>query len=1123
MLRVLDMLADQPTALSRKVGRPFPADYAAISNTVTTPFSGELRDELAWECCILCRYADRINSFLGAKQHFERLLLTGDYDSASGVFEDITSTYGCSLWAIDAGVLVSEYGRGLAANREFVKSIGEELENKNVLGHAAFYSQRAERNVSTASYDREVRDLLGKALSVSGLVGLIAKFWFAVDFATFDRYDRLADVVYYGSPFPIVDRYATFVRVLQTVACHCDFAFTPSLVTIVKKASSLFCDSRIRLLVHHLEPETEVVQNDPADRLAEITHHYTVGEYHQASLAAEAALVVHPDCFEFYELFAKSQLHLGEGFRNPLPDGSVSQDLLLNVYNVLKKNQDTPKSLELLRKVCYSFDSARFASQVLAFICENGTGDNPIDYRLFGGINGIAASARFATCFRDPSDGLRFLTSLRSRYAANNAVELFSEILSRPKTGHRASALRNVPPARELKYRAAFWLQLRDYQGAITEYKRLRSEAGGKMPFHEDVVRGLFKAYLGAGMYEDAIRLIVDTYLMNRHLLLAIRLKDCLDVAAGRGATTEPTEICRPIFYSICYREGLLGNGLWDVYVQYDDFLTSHGVVKPSDLLLSLGDYDQDRVIYFLRHVCVPEVMDNSPFAFATTKELEDERIVLCQALQQLDHENADLYSREIHELMRRGMIRESIRNVDRSKIYIDTSGIAKSLDSLCREKFQRCLLFASLDERLRKTPALRQLLSEGSPARVIVWTDMGFEAFREVFDDIKRRYIFSNEYGLDSYISVRVRHGTLAGQIRSHFEAEHLITRLNAETGSYDENKYWKETTFVGLGGDVPQKANVLLMEFSREIDRVIDTVKNRWLQIKGEQNGFEGMFDFDYSCEQLLELWAKLFVKDEVASYDNFIAAIFSELNHRTTENLERVQRRVREDLRDRLTHALDTLLARTSELHCALHLSQFAASVTRCRTNIQNELETIAGWFENFEQAPLPDFEFEHLVDTTIEMVRKCYPSRAICPKLCVQSGLYCQGAVFTSFIDIMFIVLENVARHSTCDGTDTIVPTVAAQVENGKFRLDVSNDIPESADIPRLRRRLEDLSKKGGPGDSDSVIRAEGGSGYYKLLKIVRYDLRRAHYDVSFAISEDNRFIASIQMPIEGITV
>lgn len=320
-----------------------------------------------------------------------------------------------------------------------------------------------------------------------------------------------------------------------------------------------------------------------------------------------------------------------------------------------------------------------------------------------------------------------------------------------------------------------------------------------------------------------------------------------------------------------------------------------------------------------------------------------------------------------------------------------------------------------------------------------------------------------------------------------------------------------------------MPRKANVLLMEFSREIDRIIDTVKNRWLQIKGEQNGFEGMFDFDYSYDQLLGLWAKLFVKDDVASYDNFIGAIFSELNHRTTENLERVQRRVREDLRDSLTHALDTLLTRTSELHSALHPSQFAASVTRCRTNIQNELETIAGWFENVEQATLPDFEFEHLVDTTIEMVRKCYPSHSLSPRLEIQGGLRCQGSVFVSFIDIMFIILENVAKHSTRDGTDTIVPMIAVNAVDGRFLLEVTNEIPESVDIPWLRGRLEQLREEGKPGVSDRFVRAEGGSGYYKLLKIIRHDLGRDVYDVCFHISTDNRFVTSIQMPIEGITI
>jgi hypothetical protein len=977
--------------------------------------------------------------------------------------------------------------------------------------------------VSSTAYDHEIRRQFGVASSQAIIRYVTAGLWFRLGFATFDEYTRLSEALYFGSIFPIVDRYNAFVRVLQTVACTDTSVLKTSLRAVVGMAAKLFADPRLRLLKHLIEPTSDVQESTVGCQLAEITHRYTMGDYGYVSKASESSLQENQDCLEFYEFFAKSLLHMKAPFRNPLPDTCVAHRVLASIFSVLKKDEDTSRSLEFLRKFSYFFDSARLGVQVLAFVLQSRSDSTSLDPRLLASLNGITPTARFATCFSRASEGLSLINRLDALYPQNKANEFFRVIVGQNKAQSECTVV-GVPLARQFKYRAEASLRVQDYARAIIDYQNLLREAGDGTPFQEDGILGLFASYLGARSHTECARLIVDTYILNKHLLSAIRWGPLIRLLDDPEVSRDPHDICWPILQSILTREGHIANDSWSLYVRCDDFLNARGMDKPSEVLCHSDQFPRNHLVYFLRHVCVPEVLCNSPTAFESTHQLENERITICQALLDLDPTDAETYSKEIHELIRTGMIRSSLKHVLKSKIYIDTSGIVKSLSPLCSEKFKRCLALTSLDEHLRKTPAVQEALCQTDRSdNVIVWTDLGFEIFKEVFDDIKKRFIFSDEYGLDSYISVRIRHGTLAGQLRSQFENEHLITRLNREMGKYDENGHWTEMVFRAFGEEVCKGVNSLLIEFSQFIDDTIDVVKRTWLQIRGKPNNNAGLFDFDYTDKDLLHLWGKVFIEAEVSTYEGFIEAVFAELKARTHRNLEVVQDRIRGELKERLIDALDTMSGRVFSLHADIQHSSFSNAVTRCRTGIQNELDLIAEWFENIEQGSFPDFTFSNVVDTTLAMVDRCYPSQDLRPTISIDDhNVLWHGTTFTSLIDLMFIILENVAKHSALDESGTIVPLLAARVSDSRFDLRVSNPIRNVPNITELKARLAQLDYAGGATGSGKLVRTEGGSGYYKLNKIIKHDLKRNQYQVSFGVIGNNEFLAAISMETEGIT-
>jgi hypothetical protein len=92
-------------------------------------------------------------------------------------------------------------------------------------------------------------------------------------------------------------------------------------------------------------------------------------------------------------------------------------------------------------------------------------------------------------------------------------------------------------------------------------------------------------------------------------------------------------------------------------------------------------------------------------------------------------------------------------------------------------------------------------------------------------------------EHGLDCYLSIRIRHGALSGQLRGPLEEEKIITQRAGATQLYKRNDYWLDK-FNYLDGGSVEQLNALLATFSHDYDEVIDTFVSERVQVQSDQN---------------------------------------------------------------------------------------------------------------------------------------------------------------------------------------------------------------------------------------------------------------------------------------------
>jgi len=497
--------------------------------------------------------------------------------------------------------------------------------------------------------------------------------------------------------------------------------------------------------------------------------------------------------------------------------------------------------------------------------------------------------------------------------------------------------------------------------------------------------------------------------------------------------------------------------------------------------------------------------MDSST-AYATTEELENERIKVCQLLRELDPANEDTYANEISLLQRRAALRGAIRSANRSKIYIDTGAIEASLDGRLRELFDRFRTIGRLD------PSRRHLLPQSlaSARDVFIVSDESIAIHQKLFEDLRNRFISSDEHGLDSYLSVRVRHGTLAGQIRNAFERYHLATRRDSATGSYEVNEYWISrvpSTYASY------YLEDVLAEFSATIDSMIEDVKSNWVQIRTAELR-DAYFDYEFTQEETTELYARTLQVDD---FEVFAEIVFDVLWARTEDNLRRLRAAIIGSLGDRLTSALDKLreeVEKFGDIPASL-----LSDIANCRTAIQNELQIIAEWFVVERDGTPDDFDITLAIDSSIEIVRKTFPLDCGLLESRVEKGLLLKGRVFPHLLDLLYILMENVIKHSR---PEKVRSAVSAGHNENRLWIQVENTLKSGTDAVQLSERIPELKARVSETSAHERIRREGGTGFYKLGKILQHDLKAADWDVDIMV-KDRTFRVRVEMDLEGIGI
>ena len=385
-----------------------------------------------------------------------------------------------------------------------------------------------------------------------------------------------------------------------------------------------------------------------------------------------------------------------------------------------------------------------------------------------------------------------------------------------------------------------------------------------------------------------------------------------------------------------------------------------------------------------------------------------------------------------------------------------------------------------------------------------------GDELLVEMVERVESEYLSNPDHGLDAYLSMRVRHGSLAGHVRGPLQSAELVTSKKAEGVGYVENTRWKNE-LRGLSTKQQDELQAALARFSARVDGLLDEIIKNRLQIRGVLRP-EGAFALPTTPMFLHILRA--FVTAKTTASD-FIDLVILMIEIRLTGLLTDVQGLIAIGLKDAIGDEMESLRRDLEEVLPSPAFERLNGAIAQCAPELQAAIDRVAEWFS------APKDAMRDVVATADWMVELALAATKSAnagfdPKVTkdLSGGVHFSKSGVSEFLDILFIILGNVSQHSGVGHSPWIAISITRDAARGpdaclvRVESQVAEGVQE-ASASRLQR-IRDLI---GSGSHRSQMNKEGGTGLLKLQRMIDLDQRRS---LDFGFTAEGAFFMEIRM-------
>jgi hypothetical protein len=1065
-----------------------------------------LKQELYWAFALIEQDRALLEEFIIHSRNLTDHVHHTDSSGATSVLDAIEKTTGQSMWLIEARIATLQYFSGLEKQKQYVNAIQSDAP-QSFSGAIAFWvSRRNEETVSTLRFNEDFRQELSGWMIPESL-----KIYLDYRITGFTPTDRraLADILAVEATMSRVDLFETTITILSTLISTADVVEKSMLFSLLKSVQPLH-DERFTALTALLGMQEESYKSlNLNNNILRAGDSWVSGNLLNASALAKTELSQSPsNALAIFQAARYTDFEI-----DAQPTLGFTNTIVQHLSAVLQRGSVLKSATAHLDKISRNFRFLPIAPVLLALV-------GRFDLKLRIENQQLAIALFIASPMLHPIHVVAFELPEAKSYA----TECFRKLGSRPcvhyalvATGAQVSLSHDLSRTSALwaQYQFARWQTDRPTMLALLTQLDEIGDISSQRETHSEKIKLLWHLE----NHGEAINAVANYATQDPEGRRSLPLQMLFSEREYNDFKPYRQTPHIHVALSTYIEEFEDRDALVTLRSLWDEIIDGSIIKQPTDLADPKHGYSVGLVVYFLDHVCSEEVMDISTI-YESSNDITLERLHICERLIELDPENASRYRDEIF-LISKGL------KVDEGRARFDQSRVQVNLDALTRWAHRE------LDERFKRFERLVNAGLGGSDRdfevaieRIYTTENSQSASFENVVENeasdllvriigsFFTQYMQHPEYGLDSYLSLRVRHGSLTGTISGPFDMAGMLLIHVAANGGYSP-----PNTLLRLVPNLTDEQRssifVAFITFTEKFQQITDRLSGELFHVRSSHKP-EGIFPNHLGIFELNTIRAQFHTDHTL---DNLIYSCATVFTYAISKSLATAKQVLNEQTIHDTETAVDRLREQLNSILQPQQRVELDNLITNAFSDTQRAILEVAEWFRgDFTEQLQTSFTFDQILDVALEATKRSYRGRPfqIDRNIDITEP---QGVdVLTEVVDILFILFANALTHSEVPGgTDIVVQAykidqlLTIRVENS-----VAPFVQNAATLEKLARIRTAMSS----GDYLLATRTEGGSGLMKLKKIAAL---HPNHSLDFGFDGAQSFFAEVSLSMRSIPV
>ena len=1079
-------------------------------------------ESLDFALYIIEKCSFQIADYIKLENTYENYLFSCNYKEAKKTISKIEDKVGISLWSCGQKLILAEQEKGLEGNKRLLSQYLEVASKNRVLSALLeFFSYRAEEGTSLNNYNEKVDKFL-KNFEEDEIT--FHYFSYKLQLQKIDFEDDMKYIFQIDCQFSAIDMYNSFIEVLQRAFAN-GIKVNELIWDRIKRVSFLIDDFRMNNLLVFKGENVHPFLKKNVLRCLEL---YTLRQYEATIEELSKYLEQNYNDFQMWIIYIKCHILSRKKFEN-------KNEVIRELYSVYSLSEDCMKAKARLMFGLKKYSDTTWHYKLRSIISRK---------LIYSNIN---KEEIILSLLNEHTITPKLISLMPCENLKNTIFNGISTLI--PETLRTLAFNGNYGEEvqecfRDKLYRADYLRNKGNYEEALKYLDSIECEQLGDILYIEEkILRLRYVILYEAGKYEEAMCIIVNAYFENKNLIKRCDLKFLYLKLKKSHNKKIYSQIEYPIFVYLYDELDTKKHR-----IAFSNFLDAQSIFNSDELIDKIST--ESKSLFFFEKICTLNVLKREVRLSKSAYEASKIRLSILQKLIEVNPDHQKEYLNEKSAITTKTEINNRIRQVSQRKVYVDEEKIKLEKRDIFMENFQKYLLLKSFSTDIegfdvtdkRNIDSITKVLNriEESKKNSRLYSQRVL-ALKDLISDIMYEFLRNEHYGLDTYLSSRIRHGYCKSQLTKELREHHLmLAASDDESPTYDVSPYWDAKIELGQEADYC-RLKEMLSDFTHDIENKIQEIRKEWIRIKISDDEV-GMFDFTTFVRYM-----QVVDSDNIIDFDVMYSRITSELWGYTNRCLEFIRKRVLMELREFYYRELSDLEKKIRELENSSIkniIQELNGNITLCRAKISNIVTEFANIFYK-DDILYEDYNLEDLATTCIGIEKQIH---AGFEDTNIEQYIYGEkklsGSSFSYFVEIIIMLLNNAVTHAgfqnlsevqlhlqiCMNKEDPSVIEIIDRLKNDKRNwseenllvIIVTNNLAPDKDVDDIRLNVESTFKLA---DDPQMLKqysmTEGRSGLFKIIKTINYNMSVPY--VEFYSVEENEFSLTLAVDATELLV